>query len=132
MDAQSPTQAATQTRRRISYVCPMRDVLDRIGDAWSLLVMLELAKGPCRFNALARVVDGISRRMLTVTLRNLERDGLVSRKVLPSSPPMVEYALTPLGLSLQGALEGLRDWAVDHQRQINNNRLAYDTRADAA
>ncbi|MBS8227242.1 winged helix-turn-helix transcriptional regulator [Vannielia litorea] len=117
-----------QTRRRISYACPMRDVLDRIGDAWSLLVMLELMKGPCRFNALARVVDGVSRRMLTVTLRNLERDGLVSREVLPCSPPSVEYALTPLGGSLQSALEGLRDWAVAHQPEINAHRRSYDAR----
>ena len=120
-----------QARRRVSYACPMRDVLDRIGDAWSLLVMLELMKGPCRFNALARVVGGVSRRMLTVTLRNLERDGLVSREVLPCSPPSVEYALTPLGLSLQSALIGLRDWAVAHQPQINARRRAYDAREEA-
>ncbi|QDC11417.1 helix-turn-helix transcriptional regulator [Oceanicola sp. D3] len=119
-----------QARRRITYACPMRDVLDRIGDAWSLLVMLELLSGPCRFNALARVIDGVSRRMLTVTLRNLERDGLVSRTVLPCSPPSVEYALTPLGRSLQSALEGLRDWAVVHQPAINDCRQAYDTREE--
>lgn len=113
-------------RRRQSYDCPMRDVLDRIGDAWSLLVLLELQNGPCRFNALTRVVDGISRRMLTVTLRNLERDGLISRTVLPLSPPQVEYALTPLGLSLQSALIGLRDWAVEHQPEINRHRATYD------
>lgn len=115
-------------RRRQSYACPMRDVLDRIGDAWSLLVLLELQKGPCRFNALTRVVDGISRRMLTVTLRHLERDGLISRNVLPLSPPQVEYALTPLGLSLQTALIGLRDWATENQRAINAHRQTYDAR----
>ncbi len=120
-----------QARRQIAYACPMRDVLDRIGDAWSLLVMLELMNGPCRFNALARVIDGISRRMLTVTLRNLERDGLVSREVLPTSPPSVEYALTPLGWSLQSALVALRDWAVQHQPEINTNRRSFDTREEA-
>lgn len=113
-------------RRRQSYDCPMRDVLDRIGDAWSLLVLLELKNGPCRFNALSRVIDGISRRMLTVTLRHLERDGLISRTVLPLSPPQVEYALTPLGLSLHSALAGLYDWAVAHQPAINQNRVTYD------
>lgn len=114
-------------RRRATYDCPMRDVLDRIGDAWSMLVMLELMNGPCRFNALTRVIDGISRRMLTVTLRNLERDGLISRTVLPMSPPQVEYAITPLGTSLQSALLALRDWATDHQADIRAQRAAYDT-----
>jgi DNA-binding HxlR family transcriptional regulator len=113
-------------RRRASYACPMRDVLDRIGDAWSMLVMLELMNGPCRFNALTRVIDGISLRMLTVTLRNLERDGLISRTVLPLSPPQVEYAITPLGTSLQSALLALRDWATDHQAEIRTQRAAYD------
>ncbi|UYV37666.1 helix-turn-helix transcriptional regulator [Rhodobacteraceae bacterium D3-12] len=113
-------------RRRKSYDCPMRDVLDRIGDAWSLLVLLELKNGPCRFNALSRVIDGISRRMLTVTLRHLERDGLITRTVLPLSPPQVEYALTPLGLSLHSALAGLYDWAVEHQPEINQHRATHD------
>ncbi|MBF9032854.1 transcriptional regulator [Rhodobacterales bacterium HKCCE2091] len=117
--------------RRESFACPIRDVLDRIGDAWSLLVMLELSKGPCRFNALSRVIDGISRRMLTVTLRHLERDGLVSRTVLPTSPPQVEYALTPLGHSLQDAIVTLRDWAIEHQPVINDARRSYDADTDA-
>lgn len=77
-------------RRAVDYDCAIRDVLDRIGDAWSVLVILELSKGPCRFNALRRVIDAISQRMLSVTLRNLERDGLVARQVLDLSPPQVE------------------------------------------
>ncbi|WP_095587501.1 winged helix-turn-helix transcriptional regulator [Actibacterium ureilyticum] len=115
-------------RRAIDHACPIRDVLDRIGDAWSLLVMIELAKGPCRFNALRRVIDGISQRMLSVTLRHLERDGLVSRAVLPTAPPQVEYTLTPLGHSLIDRLEPLRQWAVAHQGAVRRARAEFDTR----
>lgn len=119
-------------RDQINHACPIRDVLDRIGDAWSLLVMLELGRGACRFNALRRVVDGISQRMLAVTLRQLERDGLVSRKVLPMSPPQVEYALTDLGRSLLDKVEALRSWAEASQPQVRAARAAFDARAEAA
>lgn len=115
-------------RRAINYACPIRDVLDRIGDAWSLLVMIELANGPCRFNALRRVIDGISQRMLSVTLRHLERDGLVTRAVLPTAPPQVEYTLTPLGHGLIDRLEPLRQWAVEHQDQVRQARTDFDER----
>ncbi|MBT9245800.1 helix-turn-helix transcriptional regulator [Gemmobacter fulvus] len=119
-------------RDQINHQCPIRDVLDRMGDAWSLLVMLELSRGPCRFNALRRVVDGISQRMLAVTLRHLERDGLISRQVLPLSPPQVEYALTGLGGSLIARVNLLRDWAVEHQPQVWQARAAYDARDASA
>ncbi len=119
-------------RDQINHQCPIRDVLDRMGDAWSLLVMLELSRGPCRFNALRRVVDGISQRMLAVTLRHLERDGLISRQVLPLSPPQVEYALTGLGGSLIARVNLLRDWAVEHQPQVWQARAAYDARDTTA
>ncbi|WP_323040276.1 helix-turn-helix domain-containing protein [Gemmobacter sp.] len=119
-------------RDQINHACPIRDVLDRIGDAWSLLVMLELGQGPCRFNALRRVVGGISQRMLAVTLRQLERDGLVSRTVLPLSPPQVEYALTDLGSSLLDKVEALRAWAEASQPQVRAARAAFDARAEAA
>ncbi len=112
-----------------NFACPIRDVLDRIGDAWSLLVMMELGKGPCRFNALRRVIEPISQRMLAVTLRHLERDGLVSRTVLPLTPPQVEYALTPLGSSLIERLDPLRDWAEQNQRRVHVARAAFDGRA---
>lgn len=108
--------------------CPIRDVLDRMGDAWSLLVMLELSRGPCRFNALRRVVDGISQRMLSVTLRHLERDGLVNRKVLPLSPPQVEYSLSALGFGLIDRIEVMRRWAVENQTAVRAARQAYDMR----
>ncbi|MGH1350674.1 MAG: winged helix-turn-helix transcriptional regulator [Methyloligellaceae bacterium] len=110
--------------------CPVREVLDQIGDAWTVVVLLELTKGPCRFNALCRSVRGISQRMLTVTLRQLERNGLVERVVFPCSPPRVEYSLTELGASLQEQVHGLHLWAVDHQKAIHTARAEYDERGE--
>lgn len=118
-------------RSAVNHDCPIRDVLDRVGDAWSVLVLSELAKGPCRFNALLRVVNGISQRMLSVTLRTLERDGMVSRKVLPLAPPQVEYALTDLGTGLVAALSGLRNWSATHQPAVRIARAAYDEKSAA-
>ena len=107
--------------------CPVRDVLDRIGDQWSVLVILLLGEhGPYRFNALKRAIGDISQRMLAVTLRHLERDGLISRTVFPTNPPQVEYALTDLGRSLRARLEGLAAWAVDHHAPIRAARRQYD------
>ncbi|HEY1720822.1 MAG TPA: helix-turn-helix domain-containing protein [Magnetospirillaceae bacterium] len=111
--------------------CAIRDVLDRVGDSWSVLVVLRLGEAPRRFNELRRQVGGISQRMLTVTLRHLERDGLVARKVIPHTPPQVEYRLTELGRSLLGAIEILSKWATDHQPQIQIARAAYDGRGEA-
>ena len=110
-------------------LCPVRDVLDRLGDAWSVLVILRLGDGALRFNALKRAVGAISQRMLTVTLRSLERDGLVSRTVFPTNPPQVEYALTDLGRSLAGPIGGLADWAVARRGEINENRRRFDAAA---
>lgn len=120
-------------RQNANHACPIRDVLDRVGDAWSVLVLSELAKGPCRFNALLRVVDGISQRMLSVTLRTLERDGMVRRQVLPLAPPQVEYSLTDMGESLVQSLAGLKAWAAAHQPSVRAARDAFDARrADLA
>lgn len=116
----------------INHDCPIRDVLDRVGDAWSVLVITELRNGPCRFNALRRVVDGISQRMLAVTLRQLERDGLVSRRVTDGRPPEVTYALTPRGLSLHAALAPLAEWAARHQPAIRDSRAAFEAAQVAA
>lgn len=115
-----------------NHACPIRDVLDRVGDAWSVLVIMELNKGPCRFNALMRVVNGISQRMLSVTLRTLERDGIVRREVLPLAPPQVEYSLTAMGSGLVQALEPLRDWSVRHQPAVHQARTSFDGRQAAA
>ncbi|WP_422053017.1 winged helix-turn-helix transcriptional regulator [Shimia sp.] len=108
-----------------SGTCPVRDVLDRVGDKWSVLVVLRLGRGPERFRALLRAVAGISQRMLTVTLRGLERDGLVHREVFDTRPPSVEYSLTPLGHSLLGHITGLANWAVEHEADISQAQTAY-------
>jgi DNA-binding HxlR family transcriptional regulator len=89
-------------------------VLNRIGDKWSVLIVMILARGSRRFNELKREIDGISQRMLTLTLRGLERDGLVSRSVEPTNPPRVTYALTELGQSLVEPVEALGRWAIAH------------------
>jgi len=104
-------------------------MLARIGDKWSILIVMILASGPRRFNELKRLVDGISQRMLTLTLRNLERDGLVTRTVTPSIPPRVDYALTPLGDSLRGPMIALGGWVSDNMKAIEEARAAFDARA---
>ena len=115
------------------YACPVRDVLDRVGDAWTVLVVLTLVRGgKLRFNQLRRDIPGISQRMLTVTLRSLERDGLISRRVIPSTPPQVEYDLTDLGHSLAQAINVLAEWAETHQGRVQAARNAYDSQRDAA
>ena len=91
--------------------CPVRNLLDQIGDRWSMLLLAALAAEPRRFSALARAVPDISKRMLTQTLRTLETDGFVHRDVRPTIPPSVTYSLTPLGQSYAGALLGLVEWA---------------------
>ncbi len=108
-----------------SGTCPVRDVLDRVGDKWSVLVVLRLGRGPERFRALLRAVDGISQRMLTVTLRGLERDGLVRREVFDTRPPSVEYSLTPLGQSLLVHITGLANWALEHEADIQQAQKSY-------
>jgi DNA-binding HxlR family transcriptional regulator len=106
----------------------IRDILGRIGDKWSLLVMGMLEAGPQRFTSLRKSVPGISQRMLTLTLRQLERDGLVSRTVYAEVPPRVDYEVTPLGESLLPPVIALAHWAWDNHEQISVNRDAYDAR----
>jgi DNA-binding HxlR family transcriptional regulator len=106
--------------------CPMRDVLDRVGDTWSLLVIINLQEKPVRFNALRRAVEGISQRMLTVTLRSLERDGLVRRTVRPTTPPEVEYGLTDLGQSIAVPIGALGVWASLNRDRIRTARASFD------
>ena len=106
--------------------CPSRLVLDRIGDRWTVLVVGSLAEGSLRFSELARRVQGISPKMLTSTLRGLERDGLVTRTVYAEVPPRVEYALTEAGRTLIGPLSALSDWARAHMPAVEEARRHYD------
>jgi DNA-binding HxlR family transcriptional regulator len=112
--------------------CEVRQILDRVADKWSLLAIALLEQRTLRFTELQRQIDGISQRMLTVTLRQLERDGLVSRTVYPVVPPRVEYALTPLGETLHATIRTLVAWTEEHQREIATARAEYDARAAAA
>ena len=107
--------------------CPLRDVLDRVGDKWSVLVVVLLADGRLRFSELRRSVEGISQRMLTHTLRHLERDGLVERTVYPSVPVRVEYELTELGRTLIAPLTALAQWAETYRGEILSARAVYDS-----
>jgi len=111
--------------------CDVRQILDRIGDKWSLLVIALLDSRTLRFTELKRTIDGVSQRMLTVTLRQLERDGLVRRTVYPVVPPRVEYALTPLGVTLHDTIQTLVTWTEKHQNEIAAARADYDKRAAA-
>jgi DNA-binding HxlR family transcriptional regulator len=110
----------------------LRDLLARIGDKWSLFVIGMLESGPIRFTALRALVPGISQRMLTLTLRNLERDGLISRTVYAEVPPRVEYALTPLGMTLREPVLALANWASEYGAEIARNRDCFDDRRDRA
>lgn len=112
--------------------CPSRQVLDRIGDTWSVLIVGALAGGPRRYSQLATRIQGISPKMLTQTLRGLERDGMISRTVFPVVPPRVDYALTDLGRSLLGLVSALETWAEAHISDVAQARAAYDLRAAAA
>ena len=107
--------------------CPTRTLLDRIGDRWTVLLVGALADGPRRFGELARDVDGISQKMLTQTLRSLERDGLVRRTVHAEVPPRVDYELTELGQSLRGAVAVLESWAREHMSEVARAREAFDS-----
>jgi DNA-binding HxlR family transcriptional regulator len=106
--------------------CPMRELLDRIGDTWTLLIVLNLGAGKQRFSELKRRVSGISQRMLTQTLRHLERDGMLTRTVFPTNPPSVEYELTDLGFSMLDAIRALIEWTAANQTEIAAARQAYD------
>jgi len=106
--------------------CAIRDVLDRIGDKWSMLMIMELATQSQRFSELHRAIPDISKRMLTQTLRDLERDGLITRHVFPTRPPTVEYRLAPLGQSLLEPMAALVDWADRRYSDIHAARVRFD------
>ena len=106
-------------------------VLNRVGDKWSMLIVMMLSRGPMRFSELKRAIDGISQRMLTLSLRGLERDGLVTRTVTPTIPPRVDYELTELGASLREPVKALGDWAIAHIACIRAAQTRFDAIADA-
>ena len=107
----------------------VNDILARIGDKWSVLIVMSLGDGTFRFNELKRRTDGISQRMLTLTLRGLERDGLVERDFVPIIPPKVSYRLTELGRSLRKPVGALGQWAIEHRGTVEQARTRYDGRS---
>lgn len=116
----------------LSAQCPTRKALDLIADKWTTLVIYLLADGTARYSDLHRAIDGISQKMLTQTLRGLERNGLVHRKVYPEVPPRTEYTLTPLGQTLIEPLSALCGWAEKHMPELEKARQRYDLRDKAA
>lgn len=108
-----------------------RAILSRIGDKWSVLIIVLLGDGRKRFNEIKRIVGDISQRMLTLTLRGLERDGLVTRKQYPTIPPRVEYELTRLGHSLRAAVQPLNEWAQEHVKDVRSAHAKYEQRKKA-
>ena len=119
----APLERCTQAHREVPGI---RAVHDRLGDKWSLLVIVELTRGPLRFRQLQRAVGGISQRMLTLTVRRLERAGLVHRTVYPPGPAQVDYRLTEMGASLTHPLKALADWSLAHRKDIAQAQADYD------
>ena len=113
----------------IDDTCSVREVIDRISGKWSVGIIVAAAHGPIRFTELERTIEGVSRRMLTLTLRNLERDGLLIRTVYPTVPPKVEYSLTAMAQELYESLAALTGWAERHRADIRRARADYDARA---
>ncbi|MFC3027060.1 winged helix-turn-helix transcriptional regulator [Roseomonas sp. CGMCC 1.13459] len=120
------TDMMTMTPDTYAVNCPTRVVLDRIADKWAVLLLGLLAEAPMRFNALRRRVQGLSQKMLSQTLKGLERDGLVRRTAFPTVPVTVEYAITPLGATLAERLDLLRDWAERHIAEVQAAQTRYD------
>lgn len=127
------TAASRREEARAAYdaflaACPTRKLLDRISDKWVSLVLVALADGPRRYNDVARAIAGVSQKMLTQTLRSLERDGLVTRTVTPAVPVRVDYELTPLGETLLPVMRSIKVWAEAHIEEVESARVAYDSR----
>ena len=119
-----PVDCATEL---MAEACTLGQVLDHVGGKWSVPILLAAIDAPVRFSELERLIQGISRRMLTLTLRNLERDGLLIRTVYPTVPPRVEYTATEMARELRVTLAGLTDWAERHRADIATARAAYDS-----
>jgi DNA-binding HxlR family transcriptional regulator len=117
----------TTTRGDVfAAACPTRQLLDRIADKWSTLVLIVLGQGPVRFNGLKRRIDGVSQKMLSQTLKSLERDGLVSRTVVATAPVTVTYAVTPLGRGLMASMQAMIDWAETRMPEVAAAQAEYD------
>jgi DNA-binding HxlR family transcriptional regulator len=106
--------------------CPTRQILDRVGDKWAVLILLLLREQPTRFNQLRRTIEGISQKMLSQVLKSLERDGLIRRRAIATVPVTVEYSITPLGATLAAAVDPLRDWAERHLKEVLVAQRRYD------
>jgi len=124
----APGSASFAPEETASPACRVRSILDRIGDKWAIYVVDRLGEGPRRFSELRRGIDGITSRMLTVTLRGLERDGILTRTVHAAVPPRVDYELTPLGETLRDTIGQLVAWADSHFNEIEAAQSDYDAR----
>lgn len=122
----SPSHMAVR-QPLVDKSCATRNILDRVGDKWSVYIVATLSEGPQRFNEMKRAIEGISQRMLTLTLRGLERDGLITRTAFPTIPPRVDYELTTLGRTLLVPITALKAWADESQEAIRLARIAFDS-----
>jgi DNA-binding HxlR family transcriptional regulator len=111
--------------------CPTRQILDRVGDKWAVLILLLLRDQPVRFNQLRRTIEGISQKMLSQVLKSLERDGLIRRRAIATVPVTVEYSISPLGTTLAAAVDPLRDWAESHLKEVLVAQRRYDAQRTA-
>ena|SRR2546430_15329845 len=130
MATRTAAQRRAEARRNYDAflaACPTRKLLDRLSDKWVCLLLNALAAGPRRYSDLSRIVAGVSQKMLTQTLRDLERDGLVDRTVTPSVPVRVDYSLTPLGASLRPVMRAIKQWAEANIEQVEAARTSYDS-----
>jgi DNA-binding HxlR family transcriptional regulator len=131
-DAATRRQEAARAYDAYLSSCPARQLVDRISDKWVTLILPALADGPQRYSDLSRRIAGVSQKMLTQTLRSLERDGLLTRHVTPSVPVRVDYELTPLGMSLMPLIACIKEWAETHMEQVTAARREYDSAGGGA
>jgi DNA-binding HxlR family transcriptional regulator len=124
-------KAASLKPDAYSADCPTRQILDRVGDKWAVLILLLLRAEPTRFNQLRRAIEGISQKMLSQVLKSLERDGLLRRHAIATVPVTVEYSITPLGLTLADAVDPLRHWAEQNLKEVQTAQRRYDTQRKA-
>jgi DNA-binding HxlR family transcriptional regulator len=119
-----------KTANAYSAACPTRQILDRVGDKWAVLILLLLGQEPVRFNRLRRAIEGISQKMLSQVLKSLERDGLIHRRAIATVPVTVEYSITPLGQTLAAAVDPLREWAERNLKQVLAAQRRYDAQRE--